>query len=119
MGDLSEHFSRAEFACHCGCGHDTIDAETLKVVEALRKHFKAPVTINSAFRCEGHNNAIGGSYGSQHLYGRACDVVVEGVGPPSVARHLETTYPDKYGIGRYDTFTHVDTRTNGPARWEG
>jgi hypothetical protein len=44
---------------------------------------------------------------------------VDGVLPDSVAQHLETTYPGKYGIGRYDNFTHLDTRTNGPVRWKG
>jgi uncharacterized protein YcbK (DUF882 family) len=119
MGDLSEHFDRSEFACHDGCGRDSIDAETLRVVERLRDHFGAAVTINSAFRCENHNRSVGGASNSQHLTGRACDVVVEGVGPDSVAQHLETTYEDRYGIGRYNTFTHVDTRSGPPARWEG
>jgi hypothetical protein len=40
---------------------------------------------------------------------------VQGVEP-----HLVYELADDMGIGgagRYDTFTHVDSRTNGPARW--
>ena len=119
MGDLSKHFSRSEFACKDGCGRDTIDAETLRVLEALRQHFGVPVKINSGYRCANRNKAVGGAAGSQHLYGRAADVTVEGVGPDSVAQHLQTTYPGKYGIGAYRTFTHIDTRSGLPVRWSG
>jgi uncharacterized protein YcbK (DUF882 family) len=117
MGDLSKNFSRVEFACNDGCGFDTIDAETLQVLEAMRQHFRTPITINSGCRCPSHNRKVGGASNSQHLYGRAVDVVVSGINPPSVAQYLETTYPGQYGIGRYATFTHLDTRTNGPSRW--
>lgn len=120
MGDLSTHFDRNEFRCKDGCGRDTIDYDTLKVVEDIRNYFKKPVTINSAFRCAEHNAEIGGSAGSQHLVGRACDIVVEGISPDQVANYAENgPLEGRGGVGRYSTFTHVDTRTDGPARWYG
>ena len=76
MGDLSEHFSREEMACKCGCGLDTVDAELLSLLEKIRAHFDRPITINSGCRCEAHNRAVGGSKNSQHLIGRAADIVV-------------------------------------------
>lgn len=117
MGDLSKHFNRAEFACKDGCGRDTIDHETLLVLEDLRKHFDAPVRISSGYRCPARNKAVGGSPGSQHLYGRAADVTVDGAKPSEVADYLDHKYPGRYGIGRYATFTHLDTRTGSGARW--
>ena len=119
MGDISENFDRSEFACKCWCGFNTVDTELVAVVQDVRDHFNTTVTINSACRCPSHNASVGGSKNSQHLYSRAADVVVAGVAPNFVADYLEETYPGKYGIGRYNTFTHVDTRTEGPARWEG
>lgn len=120
MGDLSTHFNRSEFACHDGCGRDTIDHATLEVIEAVREHFDAPVTINSGYRCKTHNQAIGGASNSQHLYGRAADIVVEGVDPMEVYSFLDHgPLKGRGGLGRYGTFTHVDTRTQGPSRWEG
>lgn len=110
MGDLSPHFDRREFRCKDGCGFDTVDAELLEVLESVRQHFDAPVTINSACRCAPHNQRVGGSPKSQHLYGRAADIVVRGVAPNDVAGWLERTYLGRLGIGRYDTFTHVDSR---------
>ena len=118
MGDLSEHFNRAEFACACGCGFDTVDAATLAVVEAVRRHFRAPVVVTSGCRCPEHNRRIGGADHSQHKYARAADIVVNGVGPSRVADYVESLMPSAGGVGRYNGFTHVDTRTNGPARWD-
>jgi hypothetical protein len=117
MGDLSEHFSREEFACSCGCGFDTVDTELLRILEVVRTHFDRPVTVNSACRCVDRNHAVGGSSNSQHLYGRAADIVVQGIDPSLVYELV-----DQMGIGgagEYTTFTHIDSRTNGPARWEG
>jgi uncharacterized protein YcbK (DUF882 family) len=120
MGDISPYFDRSEFACHCGCGFDTVDADTLYALELIREHFDAPMTINSGCRCPSHNDAIGGSTGSYHMQARAADIVVEGVSPDEVADFAEQgPLKDRGGVGRYDTFTHCDTRTNGPARWTG
>ena len=119
MADLSEHFSRVEFACRDGCGNDSIDVATLEVLEHLREHFAKPVTINSAYRCETHNAAVGGASDSQHLRGRAVDIAVDDVAPAAVADWLEMNYAGRFGVGRYNTFTHLDTRTDGPARWSG
>lgn len=110
MGKLSEHFNRSEFACNCGCGFDTVDAELLRVLEDLRNHFKEPVHINSGCRCRKHNIEVKGSEKSQHLTGRAADIVVKNHPPEDVQYYLQMEYPDRYGIGTYRNFTHIDTR---------
>ena len=43
MGDLSEHFSRLEVACRCGCGLDSMAAETLEIAEVVREFEGGPV----------------------------------------------------------------------------
>ena len=118
MGDLSEHFSRKEFACKCGCGFDTVDVEALLVLEDLRSHFNRSVTVNSGCRCIIHNIKEGGSSGSTHVKARGSDVMVDGVPADDVADYLEKKYPGKYGIGRYVGRTHIDTKTGGPRRWD-
>ena len=45
-----------------------------KVFEPLREAIDAPIKINSFFRCEELNKAIGGSTKSQHCQGRAIDI---------------------------------------------
>ena len=45
-----------------------------KVFEPLRRAVNGPIKINSFFRCEELNKAIGGSSKSQHCQGRAIDI---------------------------------------------
>ena len=45
-----------------------------KVFEPLRKHVNGPIKINSFYRSEELNKAIGGSSKSQHCQGRAMDL---------------------------------------------
>ena len=46
----------------------------VNVFEPLRKYVGGPIKINSFFRCENLNRAIGGSSRSQHIDGRAIDL---------------------------------------------
>ena len=112
----ARHVKRAEFACKCGCGLNTIDFAVVAACDAIRAHFDRPLTVTSGCRCEAHNRAVGGSEGSQHLLGRAADIVVEGV-PASLVQELARNM-QMPGIGSYDDFTHIDSR-NGRARWQG
>ena len=47
---------------------------TDNIFEPLRKWVGGPIKINSFFRCENLNKAIGGSSRSQHCQGRAIDL---------------------------------------------
>ena len=116
MGDLSKNFSRAEFSCRDKCGFDTVDVETLGVLQDLRDHFGVGVSVTSGCRCRAYNKRIGGAKKSKHVEGRAADIQMS-ISPKRVADYLEAKYKGKYGIGRYKTFTHIDTRSGGAARW--
>lgn len=118
MQQLSKHFKRSEFACHCGCGYDTVDAELLQVLQELREHFNQPINIVSGARCKIHNALVGGATNSQHLYAKAADIKVNSIEPSAVADYLESKYPNCYGIGRYVSWTHIDVRSGPPARWK-
>ena len=119
---LSKHFDSSEFACRCGCGFDDVSPELIKVLEDLRTTYDRPITITSGCRCEAHNKKVGGaqktdkSPGSQHLYGTAADIKVEGMSPAKVYQYLQYKYPNKYGLGLYKSWVHVDVRPT-PVRW--
>ena len=86
MGTISRDFSYKEF--------EVTDIERLKianvirtipvrdsikvlvedVLQPLRDAWKAPLSINSGYRCEAVNKAVDGSPTSQHLKGEAADV---------------------------------------------
>lgn len=112
----SQYFKRAEFACKCGCGDAQINLALLPVLNDVREHFGVPVIVNSGKRCEKHNKAVGGAKFSKHVLGDAADIVVKGVDPSEVHAYLIKKYPDKFGIGKYNNFTHIDVR-KGKSRW--
>lgn len=109
---LSEHFSVAEFSCHgqtCGCTEVKVDEALVERLEDIRNHFGARTYISSGYRCPTHNASVGGASKSYHMRGQAADIVVEGVSPAEVAKYAESI--GILGIGLYDSFTHIDTRT--------
>lgn len=107
------HFRKTEFRCKCNkyCnGYPVrVDENLLVLLEAIREDIgNKPININSALRCNQHNKNVGGSPGSQHKLGKAADIR-SSVGVTKVwqtANKLNT----KGGVGRYKTFTHIDTR---------
>ena len=112
----SKYFKPAEFACKCGCGEAEVAEKLLRELDKIREHFGVPVSITSGRRCKKHNAKVGGATNSQHVLGTAADIVVKGVSPDKVYKYLSTTYPDRYGIGLYKSFTHFDVRPQ-KARW--
>jgi len=102
------YFTKAEFACKCGCGFDSINHDLTELLDALRDHFEVPITVNSGCRCIDHNQAVGGAPRSQHLLGKAADVVVQGIPPRLVAEMAIQLGAN--GVKRYNTFTHIDVR---------
>lgn len=109
------NFTREELACNCGCGQDTIDYELMAILEDVRIWYGVPVTVTSGNRCTKYNKEVGGGKKSQHLLGRAADITVQGRTPKEVATYIQRIH-NPGGLGRYATFTHVDTRVK-KARW--
>lgn len=117
MTKLSDNFSRKEFKCNCGkCDYDTVDAELVVVLQSLREAYQAPIKITSGNRCVDYNRKVGGSDKSYHIRGRAADIQVSGISSDEVYQYLNWKYPDQYGLGAYDDFVHIDTRSK-KARW--
>lgn len=50
----------------------------VNILEPLRKEFKTPVKISSGYRSDKLNTAIGGSKFSDHMLGKAADIIVPG-----------------------------------------
>ena len=115
---LSTNFRVKEFACTDGSDPIFIDTELVSVLQKIRTHFGKSVTITSAYRTPTKNKAVGGETYSQHLYGKAADIKVNGVTPKKVADYANKLMPNKGGIGIYSTFTHVDVRST-KSRWKG
>lgn len=115
---LSENFKVKEFACKDGSDVVFVSPELVKILQKIRNHFGKPVIINSAYRTPTYNKKVGGATYSQHQYGTAADIRINGVSPKEVAVYAETLLTNTGGIGVYSTFTHIDVRT-AKSRWNG
>ena len=122
MGDLSKNFSRSEFACkgtNC-CGHSApVHPELISALQDLRDQLNLPLSITSGFRCNRHNESVGGATQSFHTLGMAADVTCpDGVTAEDLAQAAETIPSfQQGGIGIYPSWVHLDVRTAGKARW--
>ena len=109
---ISANFRAREFDCHgVGCCSKTpIDEKLVSFLQNIRDHFQKPVIV-TAYRCPTYNakvaNAASRSY---HMYGQAADIHINGVAPAEIAKYAESI--GVLGIGLYDTFVHIDTRTS-------
>jgi hypothetical protein len=90
----------------------------VKVADEARHRLGRPLRINSAFRSEKYNRAIGGAKNSIHRLGGALDLS----GSPATLHRILTEMRReglfRGGIGRYKTFVHVDVRGKN-ADWQG
>ena len=120
---LSKNFHVREFRCKDGSDPIFIDDELVTLLQKIRDHFGKAVNINSAFRTAAHNKNVKGATYSQHCYGKAADIRVQGVSVEAVADYAETLLKDTGGIGRYPAkkgrpagWVHVDVR-EVKSRW--
>lgn len=115
---LSKNFTVKEFACSDGTDTIFVSLALVNLLQKIRDHYGKAVHINSAYRTEAHNKKIGGAQYSQHKYGLAADIHIDGVKPKDLAAYVETLMPDRGGIGIYSSFVHCDVRAT-KSRWKG
>ena len=121
---MTKNFSLSEFECKCGCEMPDNVKENVKILaenlQTVRDILGEPTIINSAYRCVAHNKDIGGVSNSQHVLGKASDVVISNISPDKVYTALDRLMDGKFisqgGLGKYNTFTHYDIRGH-EARW--
>lgn len=117
---LSTNFAVKEFACKDGSDAVLVAPRLVMVLQSIRSHFCAAVTINSGYRTPQYNAKAGGVAHSQHCYGTAADIVVRGKTPAQVAAYARQLMPDWGGVGVYakQNFVHIDVR-EAKADWNG
>lgn len=86
---------------------------TLRVLDDMREAIGQPITITSSYRSPAYNKAVGGAAGSYHMKFNALDFQVRDFGPACAHAFLTAWRAKgrfKGGLGKYATFTHIDTR---------
>lgn len=136
---MSKHFSKQELArCYRANGarcsecplrqlalklpdgvEENLEALAEQVLEPAREKLGKAITVNSGYRCQVHNKAVGGVANSQHMRGEAADLSCED--NERLAEIIEEN-------GRYDQlirykrpegsvrFVHVSWKRNGANR---
>ena len=117
--NLSTNFKVSDFKSKDGSDVVLVNPSLITLLEKIRKHFGKPVRIISGYRTPSYNAGIkGAAKNSQHMYGNAADIKIEGVTPKEIYDWMSGWH--KGGLGLYPTFTHIDVRdTVGQnlARW--
>ena len=88
---LSKNFKVKEFRCKDGSDPIFIDSELVEILQKVRDHFGKPVIINSAYRTAAYNlsKKVGGAKFSQHQYGKAADIYIQGILITKLAEYVE------------------------------
>ena len=117
---VTEHFLYSDFVCLCCDTMKIIPAfyRQAAMLEHMRMELGFPIIINSGYRCAKHNSEVGGAARSWHLL-FATDIRPEdGSSEKLLALYNLAEEMGFGGIGRYETFLHLDLRPE-PARWRG
>ena len=108
---MTPHFSLEEFTASDTAARLGIDNQvpddllenaltTLQMMERIRFHIDAPITITSGYRCAALNRAVGSKSGSDHTLAFAVDFKAPKAGTPyEIAKDLASVI-DVLGIGQ-------------------
>ena len=84
-------------------------ASLWNVLNYLRHELGRPIIVNSAFRTEKVNKAVGGAKRSLHMQGRAADIRCESPYLEQLWK-IVCSYDKSYGLCekiKYETFIHI------------
>jgi hypothetical protein len=107
---INSYLHSNELDCHCArktCHYTLYNSEMAVAFYKLRGAFGKSLNINSAFRCQKHNKAIGGVAKSSHTTGNALDISLDGLDAKEVKR-LKILAKKLFDYVKvYDTFFHL------------
>jgi zinc D-Ala-D-Ala carboxypeptidase len=120
-----EEFTQSDTAARLGIDNRLPDElrenalKTLEMMERIRFHIDAPITITSGYRCEALNRAVGSKPGSDHTLALACDFKAPKAGTPFKIATMLAPVIKIIGIGQLileyaspngSGWVHVSTR---------
>lgn len=73
---------------------------TAQMLERVRAHLQAPITVTSGYRSRAVNEAVGGVTSSDHAQGMAADIVAPGYGTPYQIAKALAPHISALGIGQ-------------------
>lgn len=119
-----EEFTRSETAEKLGIKNEPDNRAKLaivnlctKLLQPLREAYGKPIRINSGYRSEELNKAVGGVATSQHRLGMASDLSIDGKARDLLELIEENRLPfDQAILYRKQNFLHVSLKLEGEQR---
>lgn len=106
------HFTRQEFACKCGKYCDGYPAQmqrrVVELAEGARLHFGRPGIVVSGLRCKEWNRLQSGVANSQHMYGEAVDLKIQGITAGELLAYIQKQPGVRYAYAINETNVHFD-----------
>lgn len=106
---IAQNFKLSEYQSQDGADLVLVYPETIFLAQRIRNRLGEYVISNSSYRSPAHNKAVGGVSNSQHIFGRAMDLVIPDRTPSFVAKQAEVLGARCTII--YVGFCHVDMRS--------
>ena len=92
---------------------DALRDTCIKVIEPLRIAIGKPIKITSGYRSKELNKLIGGSKTSQHCFGQAVDIQVQGISTEDLFQKIiELKLPYDQIIQEFDSWVYCSYREN-------
>jgi zinc D-Ala-D-Ala carboxypeptidase len=125
---LSEHFTLEELTASVTAAAHGIDnslpqeflprmIDVARMLEKIRAALGVPIVINSGYRCDALNRAVGSKPSSDHLQARAADFLAPQFGTPTAIASRLAPLVSTIGIGQLilegvkgKQWVHVSTR---------
>ena len=107
-----KYFKREEFRCKCGGKYcDGFPAEPqpgmVYLADAAREYFGRPGRVVSGLRCPEWNRIQGGTANSQHMYGEAVDLRIDGVSGADLLTFINKQPGVRYAYAINSTNVHI------------
>lgn len=111
--DGIRYFKREEFRCKCGgryCNGYPAEMQeaVVKIADTARAHFGRPAHVVSGLRCEKWNEHEKGVANSQHMYGEAVDLKIDGVDSETLRQFVSKQPGHRYSYRINATNVHFD-----------
>lgn len=88
--------------------YNNLKALVENILDPLRIKVGKPITINSGFRNERVNRAVGGAATSQHRFGQAADLVIKGMTTREIVNLIiDMKLPYDQLIEEFGSWVHV------------
>lgn len=107
------YFKREEMRCKCGgryCNGFPAEPQQLlmELADRARQHFGRPAHVVSGLRCQRWNQIQGGVANSQHMYGEAMDIRIDGMSASELLAWMKKQPEVRYCYAINGTNVHFD-----------